>query len=464
MDPNGFFLYFYDQKDEVTLIDFFQIRDIRTGDQARTPKDQKVRSIVNMGSDKLEDKTITIVFGTDFVNTNFINFCTHKVEYAQLWSRELWDYTRSCNPLNMSSIQNIQKIHTQLMLITHKQDSPIPVKNIIKFFASKDKEDKKLVEKALDTSGFCSGKTDFIDKKDFGFDQFQVFYQKLLTRQDISNVFSKFCSEPNSKVMTCKEFLKFLNDYQRDPRLNEILYPYAQEEKAVNLIKKYEPNDHLISKNQLSCEGFTWFLLSEDNLVMSPERLLKMDDMEKPLSNYFIASSHNTYLTGHQLTGKAGVEMYRQVLLSGCRCIELDFWDGEEEPHITHGYTIVNKLPAKQVIEAIAECAFKTSDYPLVLSFENHCKFKQQAKIAQYCKQYFGDMMLDYPLKDHPLNPKVQLPSPESLKGKILIKNKKQHIHHHPKAQPSEYFFHIFLSITSFYLIRLEPRHTVKKS
>ena len=43
------------------------------------------------------------------------------------------------------------------------------------------------------------------------------------------------------------------------------------------------------------------------------------------------------------------------------------------------------------MIEAIAEYAFKTSDYPLVLSFENHCKFKQQAKIAEYCRYYFRD-------------------------------------------------------------------------
>ena len=42
-------------------------------------------------------------------------------------------------------------------------------------------------------------------------------------------------------------------------------------------------------------------------------------EMNSPLSHYFLASSHNTYLTGHQITGRAGVEMYRQVLLSGCR-------------------------------------------------------------------------------------------------------------------------------------------------
>ena len=46
------------------------------------------------------------------------------------------------------------------------------------------------------------------------------------------------------------------------------------------------------------------------------------------------------------------------------------------------------------MLETIATYAFKTTDYPLILSFENHCNPKQQAKIAKYCEEYFGDMML----------------------------------------------------------------------
>lgn len=108
-------------------------------------------------------------------------------------------------------------------------------------------------------------------------------------------------------------------------------------------------------------------------------------------------------LPGHQLTGKSSVEIYRQCLLAGCRCVELDFWNGGrgDEPVIVHGYTFVPEIPAKDVIEAIAESAFKTSDYPVVLSFENHCNPRQQAKIAQYCRDIFGDMLLDSPLESH---------------------------------------------------------------
>jgi hypothetical protein len=38
-------------------------------------------------------------------------------------------------------------------------------------------------------------------------------------------------------------------------------------------------------------------------------------DLAHPLSNYFISSSHNTYLTGHQLYGKANVDGYKNVSL-----------------------------------------------------------------------------------------------------------------------------------------------------
>lgn len=79
--------------------------------------------------------------------------------------------------------------------------------------------------------------------------------------------------------------------------------------------------------------------------------------------------------TAGQLTGTSSVEMYRQALLCGCRCVELDVWKGrppEDEPFITHGFTMTTEIPLRDVLEAIAETAFKTSPYPVILSFENH--------------------------------------------------------------------------------------------
>jgi phosphatidylinositol phospholipase C epsilon len=54
------------------------------------------------------------------------------------------------------------------------------------------------------------------------------------------------------------------------------------------------------------------------------------------------------------------------------------------------------------VIRAIADCAFVTSDLPVILSFENHCSQKQQIVMAQYCREILGDLLLSESLENYP--------------------------------------------------------------
>lgn len=62
----------------------------------------------------------------------------------------------------------------------------------------------------------------------------------------------------------------------------------------------------------------------------------------------------------------------------------------DEEPIITHGRAMCTDILFKDVIYAIRDTAFVTSDWPVILSFENHCCKSQQYKLAKYCDEIFG--------------------------------------------------------------------------
>ena len=66
--------------------------------------------------------------------------------------------------------------------------------------------------------------------------------------------------------------------------------------------------------------GFTMYMLSLENDVFNPDHARVTQDMSRPLTDYFISSSHNTYLSKDQVTGTSSTEPYvsyrelRQVL------------------------------------------------------------------------------------------------------------------------------------------------------
>lgn len=57
--------------------------------------------------------------------------------------------------------------------------------------------------------------------------------------------------------------------------------------------------------------------------------------------------------------------------------------------------------------------------YPVILSIENHCSVPQQKKMAEYLEEVLQDKL---DLSVVISNDCKKLPSPEILKGKILIK------------------------------------------
>ncbi|XP_030855161.1 1-phosphatidylinositol 4,5-bisphosphate phosphodiesterase beta-1 isoform X4 [Strongylocentrotus purpuratus] len=436
VDAHGHFLYWKIQNKEgpsskldVECLELTQLRDTRTGKYAMTPKDAKLSVLCDMGSKDvpLEDKTLTVVYGSEIVSLNFTNFCGTSEKVAQQWCETLLKLAHNRSAQNPSPGKLLHKMYTKIIIMVNR-DGHIPVKNIRKMFASSN-SDRKKVETALQVAGVHSGKDDTIDPKKFTYDVFFTFYLRLVNQKEVDRLFQEMGAR-NKPYLQTAQLVKFLNNEQRDPRLNEILYPFYDAKTAISILERFEKNKQFAKKGNMSIEGLIRYLISDDNQVDGLESYLIAQDMEQPLAHYFIKSSHNTYLTGHQLTGKSTVEIYRQVLLSGCRCVELDCWDGkgdtDPEPVITHGYTMCTDVLFKDVIEAINETAFKTSEYPVILSFENHCNQKQQAKMAHYCRTIFGDKLLIDPLPEFPLEAGKPQPCPAALKNKILVKNKKR--------------------------------------
>ncbi|KAJ0055852.1 hypothetical protein NL108_013824, partial [Boleophthalmus pectinirostris] len=420
---------------EVEILDISIIRDTRTGRYAKQPKDPKLRELLGFGKgENVEGKLVTVVYGTDLVNISFLNFQAVQEDTAKVWTDEL--FTLATNILSQNAARNtfLLKAYTRLKLQVN-QDGKIAVKNILKLFS-----DKKRVETALEQCGLINNKSEGIKADDFTWEAFQKFLDSLCLRPEIQNIFEE-CGSRRKPFISLDQFMDFINRRQRDSRLNEVLYPPLKREQVRQIMERYETNSSQLERDQISLQAFSRYLGGDENGVVPPERLDVIDDMNQPLSHYFINSSHNTYLTVGQLTGLSSVEMYRQVLLTGCRCVELDCWKGrppDEEPYITHGFTMTTEISFKEVIEAIAESAFKTSPYPLILSFENHVdSAKQQAKMAEYCRTIFGDALLIDPLERYPLVPGLALPSPQELLGKILVKNKKKHYHQRPSSSGS---------------------------
>ncbi|XP_069568981.1 1-phosphatidylinositol 4,5-bisphosphate phosphodiesterase beta-1-like [Brachyistius frenatus] len=426
VDPHGFYLYWTDQNKDTELLDLTLVKDVRTGRSTKTPKEAKLRELLDVGNlvGRLENRMVTVVTASDLVNVNQLNFIASQEDEAKLWCEELYSLSSNLLSHNLNRDQSLLKAHVRLTLQPNAEGR-IPVKNIVRLFSS----DRKKVENALENCRLPYGRGDSIKLEDFTLEVYRSFLDSLCPRPELPNIFKLQGGKDGN--LSVDQMTEFINNKQRDPRLNEILYPPLRPAQTHSLMERYQHDQAQLKQGRISIQAFSSYLSSDENGVIPPEKLDQSEDMSFPLPHYFINSSHNTYLTAGQLAGSSSVEMYRQVLLAGCRCVELDVWKGrtaEEEPVITHGFTMTSEIPFKEVIEAIAECAFKTSPFPVILSFENHVdSLKQQAKMAEYCRSIFGEALLIDPLDKYPLESGAPLPSPQELMGKILIKNKKSH-------------------------------------
>lgn len=228
------------------------------------------------------------------------------------------------------------------------------------------------------------------------------------------------------KVMThvaIKESLKSIRNAagtptQKGPVVARVLAAAIGHEEK-NVVKVFE--QHGVEK--VNSILLMHMLFHPSNSAIDPEAVAAKHDMTQPLNCYLISSSHNTYLKGDQLQSDSTAEMYRVVLERGCRCVEIDAWDGDDgSPIVRHGHTVTSSETLQNVLNAIRDHAFSHGNTcPVILSIENHMSREQQVVAADMIRRVFGDSLY---IPEQDQSGPDTLPSPAALDKKIVIKAK----------------------------------------
>lgn len=222
-------------------------------------------------------------------------------------------------------------------------------------------------------------------------------------REEVDKVYDKVTG---GDVLTFEKFTEFCLQKQK----------MSSDTNFEQLFEKYSDG------NFISKKDFCNFLMSEEDNELIQQRQVEMDE---PLTQYFISSSHNTYLPNRQVLDDSSVEPYIKQLLSNCRCVEIDVWDGDNIPMVGHHVYVsgsVHMLMTKEiklttVLLAINEFAFETSGMPVILSFEIRCNLDNQRRVAKALIEIFGDKLVAKELGE-------DIPLLGQLQNKILVKVK----------------------------------------
>ena len=273
------------------------------------------------------------------------------------------------------------------------------------------------------------------------------YFRTITSGKEFNQIFSKYSNEenvliPSSLILFFKneekeiielydsiniiiKFSLLLTNKEKEELFNKIDEIYnsqnkkLSEEEIKNIINSFtEKNNNNKFKLTMSLQEFSFMFYSEFMTVYDLDKL-EADLYEGlPLTDYYINSTHNTYLTGHQLHGSSSASMYSFAVLEGYRLVELDCYNGNNDDIIvTHGYTLVGKIHVKDILTELRKSAFINSPYPVILSIENHLDKKHQTILANLFKEILVDLYI-FPDDDLP----KYLPNLSDLKYKFIIK------------------------------------------
>eukprot|EP00980_Cylindrotheca_fusiformis_P005332 scaffold1138_cov128-Cylindrotheca_fusiformis.AAC.14 len=235
----------------------------------------------------------------------------------------------------------------------------------------------------------------------------QIFGDDYKKGVSVDVLLKKFLIEAQGEANTTIEVAKNLLSYLKTMELDNY-----KEAGSAELLLDFDPLNE--------------YLLSAANDAYDPKARETLPKLDKPISHYWINTSHNTYLTGDQLRSRSSVEAYVKALFRGCKCLELDCWDGDEATNkavVYHGFTLTSKIFFEDICLVVDNFLdTNTESYPIILSLENHCTHPFQRVMAQDMERIFGSKLFIPTDEQIGIN---SLPSPEELRGKIVIKGKR---------------------------------------
>ncbi|KPP75010.1 inactive phospholipase C-like protein 1-like [Scleropages formosus] len=256
-------------------------------------------------------------------------------------------------------------------------------------------------------------------------EEFQEAYCELCTRPDVYFLLVQLSKD--RECLDAQDLRLFLETEQG--------LSLATAEGCLNIVHRFEPSAEGREKGLLGLDGFTRYLQSPECNLFDPEHQHVCQDMSLPLSHYYISTSYRSYLLEDQVHGHAELGGLLHALQVGCRCLELGVTDGPEgEPllgmeHNLQRHHLPGAAPPitiRSTLEVVNKYAFVTSPYPLLLYLCQHCSPSQQRVLAQQLCSIFGSRLYIPSIQNGTLSGRgSQLPSPEELKGRVLIVGKK---------------------------------------
>ncbi|XVE52497.1 hypothetical protein DITRI_Ditri02bG0126800 [Diplodiscus trichospermus] len=271
-------------------------------------------------------------------------------------------------------------------------------------------------------------KNETFENGSYNYKMFNFFNRKFKINEveppdDVKKAFSGFTD--GATYMTAEQLKWFLVVHQ-----GEVDSTLEDAERIIEQVVNRRHHVTGFARHSLNLDDFFHFLLFDD--LNGPITTQVHHDMTAPLSHYFIYTGHNSYLTGNQLSSNCSEVPIIKALQRGVRVIELDLWPSstKDEILVLHGRTLTSPVSLIKCLTSIKEYAFSTSPYPVIITLEDHLTPELQAKVAEMVTQTFGTMLY-YPESDC-LN---ELPSPESLKHRIIISTKppKEYLESRPK-------------------------------